>query len=120
VFEEEKIHWGEKWQVELEDKCEVSKWGENWRRVEGGEEYRRWWKETKSRSSNPPSGLVVERVDCTDLTVHRMGHSTSGEHWDVVENISEEEFVPVVNTNRYEVAVEASPQLMAVYVQPKP
>lgn len=96
------VHWGEKWEAVLEEACEVSKRGETWRRSEADHEgYHRWWKETKAK-----------------LQVCRSGHSTSGEHWNVVEPIDDEEFFPVVQPNRYEAAVENSPQLRAVEVTP--
>ena len=112
------VHWGEKWEVTIEGKCEMSKWGENWRKG-SSDEYRRWWRESKSRNGLPQVSLGVDQGSGVERTIRRNGHSTSGERWDVTEALKEDAFAPVVQTDRYGVALEASPQLQAVAVLPK-
>eukprot|EP00210_Caulerpa_lentillifera_P003246 g3099.t1 len=96
------IQWGEKWEAILQDKYELSRTGESWRKA--AQNYNRWWSEHKSPK---------------DLTVTKTGHSTTGEYWNVIEKLTEYDFLPVINTNRYELAVASSPQLLSVEIASK-
>lgn len=98
--------WGDKWREEFKD-GQGEKTGETWQETlyQSGlgdpHKYQRWWGERHVGDGN----------------VHKFGNSTTGEHWDVVEQM-DTYYNPIPHFG-YDLALSHSPQLHNVPILPR-
>ena len=91
--------WGDKWREEFQDGV-GDKTGETWSEPVGQEKYQRWWGERHMGEGR----------------VQKYGNSTTGESWDVVEEM-DTYYNPIPHFT-YEMALSHSPQLHDVPTLP--
>ena len=98
--------WGDKWREEFKDGV-GEKTGETWQEtvdthgIGDPHTYQRWWGERHTGDGN----------------VHKHGNSTTGEHWDVVEQM-DTYYNPIPHFG-YDLALRHSPQLHNVPILPR-
>jgi len=92
--------WGEKWEERFKD-GQGSKNGETWSESAGGDRYQRWWGENHFG----------------DGYVQKFGHSSTGEHWDVTEQM-DTYYNPIPHFG-YDLALAHSPQLRKLPTLPR-
>ena len=91
--------WGDKWREEFQNGM-GEKTGETWSEPAGGEKYQRWWGEKHMGEGR----------------VQKFGNSTTGESWDVVEDM-DTYYNPIPHFG-YDLALSHSPQLHNVPTLP--
>lgn len=95
-----KVEWGDKWEERFAD-GKGSKQGETWNMTEDGNRYQKWWGEIHHGNG----------------WVQKYGNSTSGETWDVSEQM-DSYYNPVPHFG-FAHAIKHSPQLLGVPELPR-